>query len=35
VGVPALVGSIAIGVVVSVLGLWLFVRQAPRTAELL
>jgi ABC-2 type transport system permease protein len=34
-GVPALIGSIAIGVVICVAGLWLFVRQAPRVAELL
>lgn len=33
VGVPALVGSLAIGVGICVLGVWLFVRQAPKIAE--
>jgi ABC-2 type transport system permease protein len=35
VGWPALLGSAAIGIGVCVAGLWLFVRQAPRAAELL
>jgi ABC-2 type transport system permease protein len=35
VGVPLLIASLAIGVAICVAGLWLFVRQAPRVAELL
>lgn len=35
VGWPALLGSMAIGIGVCVAGFWMFVRQAPRTAELL
>ena len=35
VGWPALLGSVAIGIGICAAGLWLFVRQAPRTAELL
>jgi ABC-2 type transport system permease protein len=33
VGVPAFLGSVAIGIGVCALGLWLFVRQAPHVAE--
>ncbi|HYH61011.1 MAG TPA: ABC transporter permease [Solirubrobacterales bacterium] len=35
VGLPTFLGSVAIGVAICGLGLWLFVRQAPRVAELL
>ena len=35
VGWPALLGSAAIGIGLCVAGFWLFVRQAPRAAELL
>ena len=35
VGWPTLLASIAIGVAICVAGLWLFVRRAPRVAELL
>jgi ABC-2 type transport system permease protein len=35
VGWPALLGSAAIGIGICVAGFWLFVRQAPRVAELL
>lgn len=35
VGWPILIASLTIGVAISAAGLWLFVRQAPRVAELL
>lgn len=35
VGWPTLIASLGIGVAICVAGLWLFVRQAPRVAELL